>query len=157
MIFQKQKQLCSVADGELMPLASVPDEAFSSGILGVGYAVEPDGDTVYSPADCVVESVAETAHAYTLHTKDGLDLLVHVGIDTVALGGRGFTPLVKAGEKLRVGDALVRVDLDVLRDAGCPLSIPVLVTNPECLKAHTCKTSGRVKGGMDVVMQYQTT
>jgi phosphotransferase system IIA component len=79
------------------------------------------------------------------------------GIDTVALGGRGFTPLVKKGEKLRAGDALVRVDLDVLRNAGCPLSIPVLVTNPECLKEHTCKTSGRVKGGVDVVMQYRTT
>ena len=84
MLFQKKEKLIlAVADGEAVPLNEVPDEAFSSGILGVGFAIAPTSGTVYSPVSGKIESITETRHAYTILTDDGLDVLVHVGIDTV--------------------------------------------------------------------------
>ena len=95
MIFKKKQVLLAVTDGEAIPLSSVRDEAFASGMLGVGFAIEPSMGTVSSPVGGTVESVAETGHAYTIHTKDGLDILVHIGIDTVSLKGDGFLPMAK--------------------------------------------------------------
>ena len=155
MIFKKKQGLLAVVDGEIIPLTSVQDEAFSSGMLGVGYAIEPSAGTVYSPCDGIVESVAETGHAYTVHAKDGLDVLVHIGIDTVSLGGKGFLPMAKEGDAVKAGDVLGRVDLELLKQSGYPLTVPVLVTNPDALKQYSCQKEGSVKGGRDTVMEYR--
>ena len=88
-LFKKESVLVSAADGRALPLSAVPDEAFASGLLGVGLAIEPASDRILSPAAGRIESVSETAHAYSILTDDGLDLLVHVGIDT-ALSGRAM-------------------------------------------------------------------
>ena len=153
-LFKKESVLVSAADGRALPLSAVPDEAFASGLLGVGLAIEPASDRILSPAAGRIESVSETAHAYSILTDDGLDLLVHVGIDTVRLGGEGFSPAVKAGDRVKAGDLLVRVDLALLSDRGLPTVIPVLVTNPERLSSHALVT-GDVKGGESAVMRYQ--
>lgn len=156
MIFKKKQGLLAAVDGKVIPLSKVEDEAFAQGMLGVGYAIEPSAGTVYSPAEGTVESVADTGHAYTVHTKDGLDILVHIGIDTVSLGGKGFLPMAKEGDKVRAGDVLGRVDLEEIKRQGCPVTVPVLVTNSDALKSFSCVEQGDVKGGQDTVMEYRT-
>ena len=155
MLFSKKEPaLLAVADGTAVPLEQVPDEAFSSGVLGVGFAVLPESGSIHSPVSGRVESVTDTGHAYTILSDDGLDVLVHVGIDTVELKGEGFMPFVFAGKAIKAGDVLVRVDLDVLRQRGLPAHIPVVVTNPERLSKMEL-SYGDVHGGKSRVMTYR--
>ena len=155
MLFQKKaKIMLAVADGNAVPLSEVPDEAFSSEILGKGFAVKPTSGTVYSPVDGTVESITESRHAYTLLSDDGLDILVHIGIDTVELKGEGFLSMVKEGDKIRAGDVLARADLDLIRQKGFETVIPVVITNPERL-SKTDFSLGKVLGGKSEALRYQ--
>ena len=151
---KKEKSLLAVTDGIAIPLSKVPDEAFSSGVLGIGFAVEPKTGTIYCPADGRVESISETKHAYTILTDNGLDLLVHIGIDTVEMGGTGFLPMVSVGDRVGAGKVLARVDLDELRRAGKPSVIPVLITNPDAVSHHDL-IYGEVLGGKTEVLRYR--
>ena len=156
MLFSKKEAyLWAVADGEVIPLEQVKDEAFASGILGEGFAIEPTAGTVYSPVAGTVESIADTKHAYTLLTDDGLDILVHVGIDTVELKGDGFLPMVRQGDRVKAGDVLLRADLELIRSRGYQATIPVVVTNPEKLKQFHVISSPRVMGGKTKAAEYQ--
>jgi len=155
MLFQKkQKGLLAVADGKAIPLSEVPDEAFSSGVLGIGFAVEPKTGTVYCPTDGRIDSITESKHAYTILSDDGLDVLVHIGIDTVELGGKGFLPMVSVGDRVKAGTVLARVDLDELRRADKPTVIPVLITDPDAV-AHHDLIYGDVLGGKTEVLRYR--
>ena len=155
MIFQKKENaLLAVANGKAISLSEVPDEAFSSGILGVGFAVDPIDGTIYSPVSGKVESIAETLHAYTISTENRLDVLIHIGIDTVDLKGEGFLAMVKVGDRVKAGDVLARVDLNLLHGRNFPKMIPVIVTNPERLESYKIRT-GNVIGGESAVMQYK--
>ena len=153
--FKKDARLLAVADGKLIPLEQVADEAFSSGILGQGYAVEPTAGKIYSPADGTVESIADAKHAYTLLTDDGLDLLIHVGIDTVELHGEGFSPAVKEGDRVRAGDLLLHVDLPLIQSRGYATTVPVVITNPEMLKNLRLLSTQDVLGGKSNAAEYQ--
>lgn len=156
MLFSKKEAyLWAVADGEVIPLDQVKDEAFASGILGEGFAIEPSAGTVYSPVSGTVESIADTKHAYTLLTDDGLDVLVHVGIDTVELKGEGFLPMVQQGDHVKAGDVLLRANLELIRSQGYPLTIPVVVTNAETLKQFHVISSPQVIGGKSKAAKYQ--
>ena len=155
MLFQKkEKVLLAVANGKAIPLSEVPDEAFASGLLGGGFAIDPADGTVYSPVNGRVESITESHHAYTLISEDGLDILVHIGIDTVELKGEGFLPMVSVGDQVKAGDVLARVDLNILRGRNFPSVIPVLVTNPDQITVVKIRT-GSVNGGETAVMQYK--
>ena len=155
MIFQKkEKVLLAVANGKAIPLSEVPDEAFSSGILGVGFAIDPSDGTVYSPVAGKVESITESLHAYTISTQNGLDILIHIGIDTVELKGEGFLAMVSEGDTVKAGDVLARVDLNLLHGRNFPKMIPVVVTNPEQIEVVKIRT-GAVIGGETAVMQYK--
>ncbi len=149
---EKRGAMLAVADGRAIPLADVPDEAFASGMLGTGFAVEPSGGTIYSPVDGVVEGVAEARHAYSIRSEDSLDVLVHIGVDTVKLGGAGFLPLVGAGDRVNAGDA--GADLSIIRAAGCTAVTSVLVANSEALDGVRLKL-GNVNGGRSAVMTYK--
>ena len=151
---KKEKSLLAVADGRAIPLSEVPDEAFASGILGVGVAIEPSGGTVCSPIDGVIESITETGHAYTVHSDDGLDILVHIGIDTVTLGGKGFLPMVKEGYKVKAGDVIARADLEAIRAAGLSTATVVLITNPERLEKNEPQL-GEVQSGKSEIIRYR--
>ena len=137
MLFSK-KQIClpAVCAGKTVPLGDMPDEAFSSGMLGVGYAIEPADGQFYSPVNGRVESVAEAKHAYTIFSDEGLDILIHIGVDTVTLGGDGFLALVKEGDHVRVGEPIAQADLSLIRGKGLPTVTAVLVANPERIE-HT--------------------
>ncbi|MGX9346297.1 N-acetylglucosamine-specific PTS transporter subunit IIBC [Microbacterium sp. KNMS] len=118
-------------EGAVVPLSSVPDATFAEGIMGPGVAIEPTGDTVVAPVDATVGHVFETGHAIALVLDDGTELLIHVGIDTVAMKGEGFQSLVEAGARVTAGTPLLRVDLDRIRAAGHPTVTPVIVLNNE--------------------------
>ena len=100
--------MLSPIDGAVLSLSSVPDEAFSSGMLGEGFAVKPSGETVLAPAEGVIGTVSENGHAYSIASEIG-DLLVHIGVDTVHLEG-AFEPMVKPGQMVAAGQTLCRVD-----------------------------------------------
>lgn len=154
----KQRDLLAPMSGRLIPLQAVPDEVFAGGMLGEGFAVEPPEDagavTVCAPADGEVIQIAEAGHACTLHTPDGLEILVHIGIDTVSLGGAPFTALAAPGDRVRGGDALIEADLAAIRAAGLSPITPVIVTNPECLSA-LAMGAGEVRGGITAAGSYR--
>ncbi|MEJ6548610.1 glucose PTS transporter subunit IIA [Corynebacterium sp. USCH3] len=116
-------------EGKVVPLTEVDDPAFSSGALGQGIAVEPSGDTVVAPADGTVLTVQNTGHAVGLRLDNGVDLLVHIGIDTVKMGGAGFEVLVEKKQRVTAGTPLIRFDALRIRDAGYSAVTPVVVVN----------------------------
>ena len=155
MLFQrKNKSLLAVADGMINPLSAVPDEAFASEILGKGFAVEPSAGTVYSPVSGTVENVAETRHAYNILSDDGLDILVHIGVDTVQMNGEGFLSMVKCGDRVKAGDVLCRADIQKIREQGYPTIISVVVTSSEKLKSIEILMESAI-GGKTESMCYQ--
>lgn len=155
MLFsRKGKALVAVANGKSMPLSDVPDEAFSTGILGTGFAIDPADGTIYSPIDATVESIAESKHAYTLRSDDGLEVLVHIGIDTVELKGEGFLPMVSEGTHVKVGEVLARADLNLLHGKNFSCVIPVVITNPEAVEIERPRL-GNTIGGETAVLPYR--
>lgn len=124
-------------DGTVIPLEQLPDETFAAAILGPGCGIEPTGDTVYAPFDGTITQVASTLHAIGITSDDGIELLIHVGMDTIALRGSGFTPLVREGQAVKAGTPLLNVDLDAIRAAGLSTESAVIVTNADDLpKLH---------------------
>lgn len=118
-------------DGKLIPLGEVADETFASGVLGAGVALEPTDGTVYSPFDGTVETLLDSHHAIGLRSADGVELLVHIGRDTVALNGQHFTAFVKVGDTVKKGQRLLACDLDAVCAAGYDITTPVIVTNTD--------------------------
>ena len=137
--------------GETVALEQVPDTVFSEKVLGDGLGLIPADGKVYSPVDGEVASVAETLHAYGFSSDDGLEVLVHVGLDTVALKGEGFTSHVKVGDRVRVGDLVAEVDLDLLKSKGINTVTPVLVCDGADDKVMT-PVVGNVKKGEAVIL-----
>src|SRR5687768_11064135 len=117
--------------GWCSPLDETPDEVFAQRLLGDGVAIDPTGDTLHAPCDAEIVSVATSKHAVALRAENGAEILLHVGIDTVALGGQGFEALVEAGERVRRGQPLLKFDLDVLARGAKSLITPMLITNGE--------------------------
>lgn len=139
--------LASCLNGTVVPLAEVKDEAFASGALGDGIAIEPTDGELVAPADGEISSTFETHHAIGMTTTDGAELLMHIGIDTVKLGGKHFTYLVNEGDKVKKGQALIRFELEEIRKAGYPLTTPIIVCNTDEYAAVNAKASGTVKQG----------
>lgn len=133
---KKEKILSSIANGRIITLSKVPDEVFSKKILGDGFAVIPTNGNIYSPADGTVTDVTESLHAYCITTDDGLEILVHIGIDTVELKGEFFTPLVKQGDKIHRGEALAYADIEGIREKGYNPATMVVITNTEKFKEY---------------------
>ena len=116
-------------DGIVLPLEQLPDETFAAAILGPGCGIEPTGKTVYAPFDGTVTQIATTLHAVGITSNDGIELLIHVGMDTVDMKGQGFTVLVKENQKVTAGTPLLKVDLDAIRAAGHPTATAIIVTD----------------------------
>jgi len=120
-------KIMSPATGKVVPIEKVPDEVFSGKVLGDGAAVIPTTGTVVSPVNGEVTSVAEGLHAYTIRSEDGLDILVHIGLDTVSLRGEGFKSKVNKGHKVKCGDIICEFDIELLKKRGLNPIIPVVV------------------------------
>lgn len=117
--FKKEEfKIVAPVDGEMILLENVPDQMFSQKIMGDGFAVNPTGDTVVAPLSGVAETVFPTGHAVGITTKEGIECIVHIGIDTVELNGEGFTPLIKQGTKVKAGQPVVQFDKELLEKKG---------------------------------------
>ena len=137
----------SPLNGELVELSKVPDATFADGVLGQGVAILPSEGKLYSPVNGTVASVFDTKHAIALVTDSGAEMLIHVGLETVSLNGKYFTPKVKDGDKVKAGDLLMEFDLESIKKEF-PTFTPVLVTNAdEYSSLDVIKTSGPVKVG----------
>ena len=143
----KDTVLSACLNGTVVPLADVKDEAFASGALGDGIAIEPTDGELVAPADGEISSTFETHHAVGMTTADGAELLMHIGIDTVKLGGKHFTYLVNEGDKVRKGQPLIRFDIEAIKAEGYPVTTPLIVCNTDEYAAVTPKASGTVKQG----------
>ena len=124
-----KKVIHSPLNGKLVPLMDVGDEVFSSGVLGEGIAIEPYEGIVYAPADCKVTTFFPTGHAIGLTTAEGVELLIHIGVDTVQLNGKYFKPLVKQGENLAEGQPMLKFDSRKIGQEGYRITTSVIVTN----------------------------
>ena len=143
----KDTVLSACLNGTVVPLADVKDEAFASGALGDGIAIEPADGELVAPADGEISSTFETHHAVGMTTVDGAELLMHIGIDTVKLGGKHFTYLVNEGDKVKKGQPLIRFELEAIKAEGYPVTTPLIVCNTDDYAAVAAKASGTVKQG----------
>ena len=138
--------LLSPCDGTVISLDRVPDEAFASGMLGDGFAVEPENGDICAPAAGKIVSISESRHAYSIAADFG-DLLVHIGIDTIGVP-EAFEPLVGVGDNVTAGQLIARADLERIKKAGLPTVIPVLIT--DLREAYELKKNfGKARGGKD--------
>ena len=143
----KDTVLSACLNGTVVPLADVKDEAFASGVLGDGIAIEPSDGELVAPADGEISSTFETHHAVGMTTADGAELLMHIGIDTVKLGGKHFTYLVNDGDKVKKGQPLIRFELEAIKAEGYPVTTTLIVCNTDDYAAVAAKASGTVKQG----------
>ncbi|MCB5955079.1 PTS transporter subunit IIBC [Enterococcus sp. CWB-B31] len=140
------KELRAVADGEVISIEEVPDEVFSQKMLGNGFAVEPVSGTVYSPIDGEVVSVFPTKHAIGLKTEEGLEVLIHMGLDTVEMKEPAFEIFVQIGQKLTAGEKIAHADLAKIKAEGKGITIIVVFTNSEKVQKFTLDKKGRQSG-----------
>lgn len=124
-------KIVAPVNGKVIPLEQVPDPVFSGKVLGDGCAIIPSDGKIYSPVDGEILTVMDTKHAYGFKAENGMEILVHIGLDTVKLEGEGFTTFVKAGDKVKVGDLIAEVDLELLKEKGIDTITPVLIYNSE--------------------------
>ena len=141
-------EFVSPVEGKVMELSEVEDKVFSQGIMGNGFAVELTSGTVRAPFSGEVTVVFPTGHAIGMKRADGLEVLIHIGMDTVELNGKGFSLKVKQGDYVSAGDVLVEVDLDYIKSEGKSLVSPVVFPNGQ---AVSLKVQGNIKTGQDVV------
>lgn len=146
--------LHSALRGWCAPLDETPDEVFAQRLLGDGVAVDPTGDTLHAPCDGEVISVAASRHAIALRAANGAEILMHVGIDTVALGGKGFEALVQQGARVKRGDPLLKFDLDVLAQGARSLITPILITNGDRFAVLDVRAGRSVEIG-DVIFEIR--
>ena len=136
------EEVYSVADGQVVELEQVKDPVFSQKMMGDGFAVEPENGNIVSPVSGTVSSVFPTKHALGIVTEAGLEVLVHIGLDTVSLEGKPFTVHVAEGQKVAAGDLLVTTDLDAIRAAGRETSTIVVFTNGDVIKSVNLEQTG---------------
>ena len=136
------EEIKSPMNGTVIPLSEVPDAVFSSEMLGKGFGVEPSEGKAYAPVDGEVTTVFDTKHAIGLMSKHGVELLIHIGMDTVKLNGKGFDVKVKTGDQVKAGDLLAEFDIDLIKGEGYPVTTAVVVTNTD-----DCEEIGEVRTG----------
>lgn len=143
--------LCAFTSGEVIPLSQVKDEVFSTETLGKGFAIKSDCGRIYSPCNGTVESVFDTKHAVNIVSESGAEVLIHVGIDTVKLGGRFFDAHVRDGDKIKVGDTLLTFDDEAISDEGYDTSAVLVVCNSDDYGEITLLKEGKTSSGEELL------
>ncbi|WP_160680857.1 PTS glucose transporter subunit IIA [Clostridium sp. C8-1-8] len=148
------KVLAPVA-GTTIDLSKVPDEVFAKKMAGDGLAIESTGNVFVAPADGELSLVFKTNHAFAMEIAGEVELLVHIGIDTVSLNGEGFERLVEPGVKVKAGTPIIKIDRDFIESKGFSLITPILITNPDVIKEMNPIINKRVDAGIDTVLTYR--
>ncbi|PJG86603.1 PTS glucose transporter subunit IIA [Conservatibacter flavescens] len=137
--------------GEIVNIEDVPDVVFSEKIVGDGVAIRPTGNTIVAPVDGVIGKIFETNHAFSMESKEGVELFVHFGIDTVELKGEGFHRIAQEGQTVKRGDAVIGFDLPLLESKAKSVLTPIVISNMDEI-SHVEKKSGQVVAGESVVL-----
>ncbi len=143
----KEALVYAPCKGDVVPLSEVKDEVFSSGAMGKGVAIKPSEGKVYAPCDATISVFFPTGHAIGLQADNGVEILIHVGMDTVNLNGKGFTPKAKVGDKVKKGDLLLEVDLKEIEKANLSTITPIIITNSADMKDVVATDAKTVKNG----------
>lgn len=151
-VSSEKNTIYNPVNGTILPLAEVKDETFASGALGKGYAVVPKDGKVYAPFDGTVDMVFDTKHALGLSSEDGMEVLIHIGINTVELGGKYYEPQVESGAKIKKGQLLMTFDIPKIKEAGYDIATPVIVTNSDDYTSVTLEKTGDAKAGEKAVV-----
>lgn len=147
--------LVAPASGKAIPLSEVPDPVFAEKLAGDGMAIMIEDNTIVAPADGEVTLIFKTKHAFAMTLENGLEILVHIGLETVSLDGEGFEQLVEQGTKVKAGTPLIKVNRDFLLSKGLSLATPVLITNVDAAKSITPVESGEVVAGKTPVINFE--
>ncbi|MBC8589046.1 PTS sugar transporter subunit IIA [Paratissierella segnis] len=155
-LFKKEinVKLLAPMTGEIIELEDVPDEVFASKMIGDGLAIKPSDNEILSPCDGKIVQIFPTKHAIGIETNEGLEILIHIGIDTVVLNGNGFKSFVSQGDRVYCGDKLLEVDLDYINKNAKSTITPILITNMDKVKEFS-KINGDVKKNKDVIMEIK--
>jgi glucose-specific phosphotransferase system IIA component len=150
MFFNKKEKLHAPMSGTIKPITEAPDPAFSQKMIGDGFCIEPEDGIVGSPVDGTIQMVFPTKHAIGITTKKGMEIMVHFGMETVSLNGEGFTAHVESGDKVKVGDTILEVDIEKIKDKVPSLITPIVVTNLEG-KTLSMLKEGKVEKGQEIM------
>ncbi len=142
-----RRPILAPLSGSLRPLSAVPDPVFSGGMMGPGIAIEPDGDVAVAPVDGVLAVLHSAGHAFGIQTPDGLEILVHIGLDTVNLKGRGFSIVRTRGEHVTAGEPIVRFDRAAIQREGYQTVSPVVFPSVPQNAALTFVETSQVSAG----------
>lgn len=132
----KDEEFLSPIEGIVRELTEVPDQVFSEKVIGDGFAIEPTGSKVVAPISAKVVAAFPTGHAFGLKASDGTEILIHIGIDTVQLDGKGFDVKVKEGDDVKQGDTLVEIDLNIIKEAGKAVISPIIFTDGKTVEVR---------------------
>ena len=152
---KKQKsdlKLIAPATGKVIDLSEVPDPVFAQKMVGDGVAIDVAGDTIVAPADGTLTLVFKTKHAFALTLNNGIELLVHIGLDTVSLDGEGFEQLAQEGTFVKAGTPIIKINRDFILEKGFSLITPVLVTNPDIILELSTSINRDVTAGQDEIV-----
>ena len=147
----KTISLKAVEDGRTIPMDEVNDQTFAQELLGPGLAIVPSNGTVVSPINGTIATVMDTKHAVCIQGEDGLELIVHAGLDTVELNGKYYQTYKEIGDQVKAGDVLLEFDLEEITKAGYDVTTPIVITNLGDYKITKCLTGQQVKAGEEVI------
>ena len=153
-MFEKNARTISlkaVEDGRTIPMDEVNDQTFAQELLGPGIAIVPSNGTVVSPINGTIATVMDTKHAVCIQGEDGLELIVHAGLDTVELNGKYYQTYKEIGDQVKAGDVLLEFDLEEITKAGYDVTTPIVITNLGDYKITKCLTGQQVKAGEEVI------
>lgn len=154
LIKKKNEKLYSIANGEVISITRVNDKIFAEKLLGDGVAFLLSDGKIYSPCEAEVVMIANTKHAIGLKTKNGSELLIHIGLDTVNLKGEGFSVFVKTGDKVKQGTKLVEVNLEFMNSKKIDLTTPIILTNGNEYSLNILKSNQKI-GLNDVIIKLE--
>ncbi len=153
-MFERNAKIISlkaVEDGRTIPMDEVNDQTFAQELLGPGIAIVPSNGTVVSPINGTIATVMDTKHAVCIQGEDGLELIVHAGLDTVELNGKYYQTYKEIGDQVKAGDVLLEFDLEEIAKAGYDVTTPIVITNLGDYKITKCLTGQQVKAGEEVI------
>lgn len=151
----KSKELKAPCSGEIIKIEEVNDPVFAQKMMGDGFAIKTTANTFHALGDGEISAIFPSNHAYGITLNDGLEILVHIGLDTVEENGKGFTCSHKLGDKVTAGEEIVTIDREYLESKGYDLTTMVIFTNPSTYTSFDCKYGEKVTASEDVVASYK--